>query len=493
MTRTPPYRTMTSALGLAAVLGSMGIVGPSGTANATTWIGSASIEIPRPAIVAVQYSSTVAGLQRGLNELGYDAGPVDGLMGSRTRIAIEAYQRDERLLVTGRASADLLAHVDATLAERRSSPSAAESEATPDAPTQLTIDIQAGLRRLGYDVPVVSGVMDATTQEAIRAYQRDQNLLVTGSASEPLLAHIEDRIEVSSGDLPTRAEMVQQIQIELNERGYYTGLADGVLGSGTRSAIRTYQADAGLPVTGEASMDLLEQLRGDEGTAVEDGGVPDGIDAEPETVLAIADDFDGGSLAGRWRTLQGDFVVTGGTLRSSIPVPTAPQSTEDLLEGLASDLVRGVLGQALGADLSQPRPVAALSAGASLQNAFSVTLDVEQAGGSGSTFAVGPTQQRDANIGYRLLIRPGQDLRLMVFSGNSTRIVASTGQTLSAGGNGTVEWTRDSDGRMRVTLDGSTVIDTTDGAFGGAFDGIVMVNYGGDWGIEAIRVTTPGS
>ncbi|MGE0384233.1 MAG: peptidoglycan-binding protein [Gammaproteobacteria bacterium] len=44
---------------------------------------------------------TVAWIQQRLNSLGYDAGPVDGRAGTRTRNAIRAYQRDRGLLADG--------------------------------------------------------------------------------------------------------------------------------------------------------------------------------------------------------------------------------------------------------------------------------------------------------------------------------------------------------------------------------------------------------
>lgn len=47
-------------------------------------------------------------LQRLLNESGYDAGPVDGLMGDQTRSAIEAWQQDNGLPRTGEPSRRLL-------------------------------------------------------------------------------------------------------------------------------------------------------------------------------------------------------------------------------------------------------------------------------------------------------------------------------------------------------------------------------------------------
>ena len=56
-------------------------------------------------------------------------------------------------------------------------------------------------------------------------------------------------------------DLVLEIQKELKLRGYYTGGLDGVYGRGTRGAIKTYQRDAGLSVTGTPDLNLLDHLR----------------------------------------------------------------------------------------------------------------------------------------------------------------------------------------------------------------------------------------
>ena len=51
------------------------------------------------------------------------------------------------------------------------------------------------------------------------------------------------------------------VQAELARRGYYRGPVDGVLGPESRSAIRSFQARNGLPVTGRIDADLFRALR----------------------------------------------------------------------------------------------------------------------------------------------------------------------------------------------------------------------------------------
>lgn len=54
-------------------------------------------------------SQAVSSLQSQLAARGYDPGPIDGVMGERTRNAIRAYQRDRQMPVDGQVSQALVA------------------------------------------------------------------------------------------------------------------------------------------------------------------------------------------------------------------------------------------------------------------------------------------------------------------------------------------------------------------------------------------------
>src|SRR5690606_10961500 len=109
--------------------------------------GQQSAEAP-----ADRYS--VDKVQRLLNDMGYDAGPVDGMMGSRTRSAIRKFQLERGLPVTGAPSQSLY---EALLKARSPDRQTAAKPAAPDrqAPQQRIAEIQAELRERGYDIPLV--------------------------------------------------------------------------------------------------------------------------------------------------------------------------------------------------------------------------------------------------------------------------------------------------------------------------------------------------
>ncbi|ENO98099.1 Peptidoglycan-binding domain 1 [Thauera phenylacetica B4P] len=206
-----------------------------------------------------QYSNTVLELQRELNQLGFNAGPVDGVMGARTRSAIRAYQADNELLVDGQPMTGLLAHVRATGQGRTPAPATPTSGVS----SRMIADIQEALRGSGYTTERESGRLDDQTRAAIRRYESDQGLLMSGEPSAELLRHLRERANATStpSAQPVDANTLARIQAELRERGYPIPLVSGRMDAPTRQAIREYQQGQGVSVSGEPSQALLDALR----------------------------------------------------------------------------------------------------------------------------------------------------------------------------------------------------------------------------------------
>lgn len=80
-------------------------------APATETKESMQTRVPQATLPALD--TTVQAVQRRLNELGYDAGPADGLIGGKTRAAIQAFQRDSGTTQDGVADASLLQRLSA--------------------------------------------------------------------------------------------------------------------------------------------------------------------------------------------------------------------------------------------------------------------------------------------------------------------------------------------------------------------------------------------
>ena len=497
-----------AALVLAGIV-PLSLVGPQragATSRTADQVSDAVKELSPSSIQKAAYDNQAYQIQSLLNELGYDAGHADGLIGARTREAIRSYQRDQGLFITGEPGARLLEHLRDTSAERQErerqetlqklEAQKAQESSEVSADRGLVLDVQSGLRRLGYDVPVVTGRMDNSTEAAIRSYQNDEKLLVDGRVSEQLLDHIQSRQDVLQ--VSSDRQTVMEVQERLNARGYDAGPADGVMGETTRNAIRTFQTDANLGVTGRVTKDLLVALGiADEeeapvnpngaATAAETAEVQDEV-MQPEYRLALSDDFADGNYASapRWSVLAGTFTVNDGLLTSD--VEKVAKASDDV----GKELLKGVLGATLGVSLDGPSDQAGIHASAWIGNAFRIQIALSGSGDQESGFSFGPYQGASIAHGYRLesnaaVLRP---LRLLVVSSSGPSVIASTnlGVDLQDGQFHTLLWERSADGHMKVSVDDRLVMEANDETYQSGFDGFSLINSGGKWSVDWVTV-----
>jgi peptidoglycan hydrolase-like protein with peptidoglycan-binding domain len=137
--------------------------------------------------------------------------------------------------------------------------SRAAGEASPSAASNTPVndDVLAAQQRLkarGYYWGAVDGVMGPNTEAGLRAYQRDNRLNVTGQLDAQTA-----RALMNGTNLAARTD-VRAAQRHLKEHGYYSGPVDGVIGPATEGAIRAYQRDRGLRVTGRLDSPTARSL-----------------------------------------------------------------------------------------------------------------------------------------------------------------------------------------------------------------------------------------
>lgn len=187
--------------------------------HAAPWFGGAepavevaALEPAAPKRARAIPDPVVFGLQSELMDLGFYEGGIDGIVGSRTRSAIEAYERAQGLPATGKATEALLNRI--RVADVRHLP-------RPDALPRPSTSPE---RRVSVARPTVS-------PEA------------TGSVAP-------------APELPVR---------EVQEALRATGVAieaDGLMGPNTRAAIEAWEEARGLPILGEPTVELLRRMRG---------------------------------------------------------------------------------------------------------------------------------------------------------------------------------------------------------------------------------------
>jgi peptidoglycan hydrolase-like protein with peptidoglycan-binding domain len=73
---------------------------------------------------------------------------------------------------------------------------------------------------------------------------------------EPVQAEYGDTNGYGNGD-----SSVSEVQAALAQKGYYHGTVDGRLGPETNSAVRQYQRNHGMEVTGSINQAVIDSLR----------------------------------------------------------------------------------------------------------------------------------------------------------------------------------------------------------------------------------------
>jgi peptidoglycan hydrolase-like protein with peptidoglycan-binding domain len=176
----------------------------------------------------------LADLQWQLAVHGYDPGASDGSVGPRTQDAIQQYQADAGLPVDGQPSTELLEHLqynDPPVLSRNKAQ--AQGQPTYGAPPEQSDQSGNG-----------------------PSYDNGGNDQGQYSQQEPPQA------PPTVGAAPSLMQVYTvTVQQELARRGYNPGRVDGVLGAQTAAAIRDFQDDNGLPITGEVSLELVNYLR----------------------------------------------------------------------------------------------------------------------------------------------------------------------------------------------------------------------------------------
>ena len=226
----------------------------------------------------------------------------------------------------------------------------------------------------------------------------------------------------------------------------------------------------------------------------------------------FSDDFSGcgPQPAPPWQVTAGEFLIDWRYgPRWVIEAPAAQVETQQrksdkdpvqqLFGQLLQQTLQGQQDQRQQAAAPAAPSYAAAIAPVRITNAFSLRLELTARlvpGVAEPRFEFGPYQGANASAGYRLAYTPGaragtpsfELLRLSSRGGVATVELTDKPLKLEDGKAHVIEWSRDRGGRMVVKLDGAQVMEVTDRGFRDPFDGIALVNGGGDYALRSITV-----
>lgn len=216
--------------------------------------------------------SSVYALQHRLKELGYPVKELTGVYDANTEQAVRlfgnAYGLDNQTVAYIALQKEL--YSDTAIAYSDSSQSRQQQASTAlgigNVGTKV-MQIQNRLIKLGYLDSEASGVYDADTEAAVRAFEEACGIPSTGRLNGELQSIL------MSGDAPvfgstyattertflpleegSEGEQVAELQTRLVELGYAAGTANGIYGPETATAMRTFQRYNALEETGRASV-----------------------------------------------------------------------------------------------------------------------------------------------------------------------------------------------------------------------------------------------
>ncbi len=139
-----------------------------------------------------------------LTTLGYEVGDIDGVAGTRTRVATMAYQGNQGATPTGVLTYGDLSHLGQLVAFSHDSgePSVPLPGVTP------VVLVQAHLVYFGYQPGPLDGHIGPATLEALSAYQIDRGLAPHAAVTPALLAHMRRDVDAVNADLVAQATAV---------------------------------------------------------------------------------------------------------------------------------------------------------------------------------------------------------------------------------------------------------------------------------------------
>lgn len=149
------------------------------------------------------------------------------------------------------------------------------------------LSVQTELARLCYYSGGLTGHYGAATKAAVAAFQADFGLEVTGIADEGTRLALSEASwrPLSFGDT---GEDVKRMQTQLARLGYYKGKISGNYLASTGEALSAFQQKMGLIATGEADVNTLSLLYGDDARTIQQSALQAAVTATPEPTEEVS-------------------------------------------------------------------------------------------------------------------------------------------------------------------------------------------------------------
>ena len=198
-----------------------------------------------------------------------------------------------------------------------------------------------------------------------------------------------------------------------------------------------------------------------------------------------------------WQVASGRFDVTRRMGLTSIveargeSPPAEKQAEGDFASALLGELLeRSLRGKGRGA-LPGASDRAEIFLPRKISNAFTIRMEIAFRGPKGR-LVFGSYDGRRRDRGYRLAFSPGEGNGLAIRSATrrGEKLIAAYKKPVEAreGRSYVIEWIRERNGEMSVLLDGQELLRASDLGQRGVFNGFLLENSGGHFGLREIAI-----
>jgi peptidoglycan hydrolase-like protein with peptidoglycan-binding domain len=228
-------------------------------------------------------ASSVAEVQKSLNQKGFDVGEVNGQLSGETEEALKNFQTEQKLTPTGKLTVETLSALGLDpMGQSGGEGGGGMSDGEP-APLMVGPDVvrqvQQQLNQKGFDVGEVDGQWSSETQKAAESFAKEQGMPATGNLNIALVEALgvdlrgggqggqQGGSASGSGEQQAEAtplyvapETVTKVKEALNQKGYDAGSLDAEWSGEAKTALKNFQESEGMPPSDMLTTSALNAL-----------------------------------------------------------------------------------------------------------------------------------------------------------------------------------------------------------------------------------------
>ena len=335
--------------------------------------------------------------------------------------------------------------------------------------------VQRKLAQLGYRPGPADGAMGKKTRQAIREYQRDNQLVMNSKITQSLIDLL----------YPNDVQGVSQV---ISEAGGDL-LFPKIWGNNGEDSIDNEQLQIDLA----ALLEKGRQRRAAQAWFLNDLSKLINQNQTVWTVSVLEDDFQDGDFTSspRWSVLSGTFDVTGQGLSSQSTAQVAAQAQES--QDLSTAILGAILERATRSDeedkpVNKTNEIAKIIIKQAIPASFALKAKLTfQSDDSRAEF--GPYVGNTNKEGYQLMVSPEQEqIELLSITSRGSSEKKKKRKKISLNQSHVFEWLRDDAGMMTVAMDGEQLFQVSDRRYKNNFSGFLLKNSSGSMILHEIKI-----